>query len=405
MLLVGLLLATLVVAFLFEISGRRRATAVAVAAQLEERNLMLDLAVAEQERTDARFAAMVRSSSDLTTVVGADGTILYQSPSSLRLLGRTPQSLWRPTSPASSTLAIAWRGNAGLAYVNQEVGAARSFEFRLDTADGGHVVVEARITNLLDDPAVSGVVLNSRDVSERHRLEEELRHQAFHDTLTGLANRALFRDRPEQALARLERTAGVIGVLFIDLDEFKAVNDGRGHVTGDELLQAVAQRLRDMVRVGETMARLGGDEFGMLIEGSDPTYPLSVAERIRDTLQLPFLVRGAETYVHASIGVATTSNSLDSAGELLRHADVAMYAAKSTGKNRCQVFHPGLQDQVIGRLQLGVELARTVERTELVVHVPADRRSDTGGSWRRGSHALGPPPTGAPSARRFHPGG
>ncbi|HAM03413.1 MAG TPA: hypothetical protein DCQ30_14495 [Acidimicrobiaceae bacterium] len=366
-LLGGLLLSSLAVAVLFEISGRRRGRAVAVAAELEERNSMLDVAIAEQERTHARFAAMVRSSSDLTTVVDAEGIILYQSPSSTGLLGWDPDQLVGTsfTGLVRPDDRLVW--HRSMTYVVQEPDTQRSATWHLTTVDGADVSVETRITNLLDDPAVFGIVLNSRDVTERVRLEEELRHQAFHDSLTGLANRALFQDRLVHAAARLERTGEPISVLFLDLDDFKSVNDGRGHYTGDEVLRSVGDRLRQTVRAGDTLARLGGDEFAVLLEGADEATAVTTAGRVLEALQRPFPVAGTEAGIRASIGIVSPSEAPIDADDLLRDADIAMYAAKSAGKDQWAVFRPSLYDKVINRLQLETDLSRAIDNDELAV--------------------------------------
>jgi diguanylate cyclase (GGDEF)-like protein/PAS domain S-box-containing protein len=346
-LLIVLLVASVVVALLFELSGRRRV---------------------QRQRSDARFAAMVRSSSDLTTVVSADGTVVYQSPSLTRLLGRQPAEMvgtkfWELLDDGDL---VHW--HRVMASIERDPSGERSAEWRLRRADGCVVPVESRLTNLLDDPAVGGIVLNSRDVSERINLEQELRHQAFHDSLTGLANRALFHDRLEHALDRLDQMRGAVSVLFLDLDDFKAVNDGRGHGAGDDLLKAVAARLLHTIRTGDTLARLGGDEFAVLIESDDPSVPSSMAERILDTFHLPFPFAGGRAGIRASIGIATATDPGVNADELLRDADVAMYAAKDAGKCRYEWFRPGLHRQVINRFQLEADLARATENGELAVH-------------------------------------
>lgn len=366
-LLAVLLLTSLVGIVLFEISGRRRIQALTTAQQLEERNTMLDRAVDQRRRTDARFAALVRSSSDLITVISADGTIVYQSPSSKRLLGAAPESLVGTNFSDLVHDEDVVRWHRAVAYTSHDQQAERVTEWRLKATNGDLVPVETRTTNLLDDPAVAGIVLNSRDVSERNRLEEELRHQAFHDSLTGLANRALFLDRLEHAVSRLARSPGTLGVLFLDLDDFKAVNDGRGHGVGDDVLKATGERLLDTVRAGDTLARLGGDEFAVLLENTDPATAAAAADRILDALQLPLAVVAGGSGIRASIGVVTTSDSSVTPQELLREADIAMYSAKSAGKGRSVVFNPGLHHEVINRLQLEADLARAIEEDQLAI--------------------------------------
>jgi diguanylate cyclase (GGDEF)-like protein len=190
-------------------------------------------------------------------------------------------------------------------------------------------------------------------------------HQALHDSLTGLPNRALFLDRLTHALAR-RAGAGRVGVLFCDLDRFKTVNDSMGHAAGDQLLVAVAARLSECLRVGDTAARLGGDEFAILIEdvGSE-REALSVAERVADVLRAPIVIRGREVFVSSSIGIVVGNGAGE---ELLRNADVAMYRAKAEGKGCHALFEPSMRAEVLERIELEADLQRAVERDELVVH-------------------------------------
>ena len=350
------------------VSETRRARLATTVNDLEATNADLDRAVRLQKTTAQRFSAMVRSSSDLTTVVAQDGNIVYQSPSSSALLGRPPESLLGTpfvdvVHPHDVPL---W--SRALLQADMRRGSEVTQALRLGTIGGNFVSVETRLTNLVDDPAVTGIVLNSRDVSEHLRLEGELRHQAFHDTLTGLANRALFEDRLENALRRLPRTGGHLGVLFLDLDDFKAINDGRGHDVGDQLLRAVSDRLRTVVRAGDTLARIGGDEFAVLIESTDSGGAKETAERILDGLKAPIAMRNGHTAVRASIGVVSTPDADHSAQELLRDADVAMYSAKNAGKGRVEVFHAGLHEEVVSRLELELDLGRALDNDELAVH-------------------------------------
>ena len=175
------------------------------------------------------------------------------------------------------------------------------------------------------------------DITERRRLEDELRHQAFHDSLTGLANRALFADRLGHALER--RTEGFVGVLFFDVDDFKLVNDGLGHAAGDALLIEVARRLGELLRGGDTAARLGGDEFAVLLEQTTELEATNVADHIVSSFQAPFAVAGHQVSSRASIGISLGQPGSD-ATALLREADAAMYTAKGRGKGVWQVFDP-----------------------------------------------------------------
>ncbi|MHB8718935.1 MAG: putative bifunctional diguanylate cyclase/phosphodiesterase [Candidatus Dormibacteria bacterium] len=200
-------------------------------------------------------------------------------------------------------------------------------------------------------------------------LQEQVTHQAFHDSLTDLANRALFTDRIDHALQRRSRTGKTIAVLFIDLDDFKAVNDTLGHAAGDELLIGVAGRLRSALRRPDTAARLGGDEFSVLIEDiSLSSEAEMVADRIFSVLQEPFAIAGQEVLVHASIGVAMSEGHDDNAMRLMQQADVAMYAAKAAGKRRRVLFVPGMEETIVSRHRLRIDLERALLRDEFDVH-------------------------------------
>jgi len=204
------------------------------------------------------------------------------------------------------------------------------------------------------------------DMTERIALEEELRHQAFHDALTGLGNRALFRDRLEHALARQQRSRAALAVLSIDLDDFKAVNDAHGHVAGDRLLTEIGERLRGAVRPEDTAARMGGDEFSLLLEGVDGTEASAVADRVLLALRQPLLIEGTDTAVSASVGIAIAHGKLD-ATALLQRADVAMYEAKSAGKGRVEMYRAGMQARVVQRSEMAADLRLAAERGELFV--------------------------------------
>jgi diguanylate cyclase (GGDEF)-like protein len=196
---------------------------------------------------------------------------------------------------------------------------------------------------------------------------EDAMHQAFHDSLTGLPNRALFLDRLELAHARARRSGAPIAVLFMDLDSFKVVNDSLGHAAGDELLVLVAGRLRRCVRPADTAARFGGDEFAILLEDLDASNGARiVAQRILDSLREPFEISGQEVLVGASIGIASSAQA--GSDDLLRNADLAMYRAKRLGKARVQTFEPGMHAAVLERLELEVDLQHALDRGEIAVH-------------------------------------
>ena len=208
-----------------------------------------------------------------------------------------------------------------------------------------------------------------QSIARLTELQEQLSHQAFHDSLTDLANRALFSDRIDHALLRRSRTGKPVAVLFIDLDDFKAVNDTLGHSAGDQLLIGVAERLRGSLRRPDTAARLGGDEFAVLIEDIDQQSEAeAIAARVLTALEEPFTVAGQAVTVHASIGIAVSNTESDNASRLMRHADVAMYAAKSAGKHRQVLFVPGMEAAIVARHRLRADLERAVGADEFGVH-------------------------------------
>jgi diguanylate cyclase (GGDEF)-like protein len=210
--------------------------------------------------------------------------------------------------------------------------------------------------------------MNARDVSERARLEDELTHQAYHDGLTGVANRALFRDRLEQAIAIAARTQTPFAVLVVDLDGFKAVNDSLGHDAGDELLTAVARRFEDVIRPGDTIARFGGDEFGLLLDGAGEDPAVEVAHRLLGRLSEPLDIAGRQLSLGASIGVALHPRDGEGADDLVRRADVAMYAAKEAGRGRVETFRHELARELGESLGLEHELRQALQRGEFRVH-------------------------------------
>jgi diguanylate cyclase (GGDEF)-like protein len=208
-----------------------------------------------------------------------------------------------------------------------------------------------------------------RSIARLTELQEQLTHQAFHDSLTDLANRSLFGDRVEHALQRSERNGRAVAILFLDVDDFKGVNDTLGHSAGDELLIGVAQRLRQCLRSPDTPARLGGDEFAILLEDlDDPSESELVARRTLETLRRPFELTGHTINVRVSIGVAVADRNGDNASNLMRRADVAMYSAKGAGKDRYVVFAPGMESDIVGRHKLRSDLERALAEEEFLLH-------------------------------------
>ena len=345
-------------------SDALRTLAANVALSLESVTLSEDL---HRRRSEARFSSLVQHSSDLITVIEADSTITYQSPAVERVLGYGRSEL------AGSKLVALMDSHDAQSLLNL-VSAhydsnPEAVECRLRHANGNWIHFEVLSTNLLADPNVEGIVLNARDISERKALEKELTHQAFHDAVTGLANRALFTDRVNHGLARQVRDSMGLAVLFVDLDDFKTINDSLGHAYGDEVLRIVARRLQDSVRPMDTVARFGGDEFAILLEDVErPDYVAEVADRILTTLATTFTVEDRELFVSASIGIAILEGAeamTTQADDVVRNADVAMYLAKRDGKGAYRVFEPSMHEDVLDRLQLKGELQRAIEHHQL----------------------------------------
>src|SRR5204863_5891858 len=246
-----------------------------------------------------------------------------------------------------------------------------TFECSLEHLDGTSLKFEVQHTDLRHDEHVRGIVLNSRDVSERKAFEEQLAHQAFHDPVTGLANRALFSDRVEHALMRAQRGFPDIAVMFIDLDDFKTVNDSLGHAAGDHVLQEVARRLLIAVRPTDTVARFGGDEFAVLLESvKDSAQAADAAARILNALEIPLEIDGKQVFPRASVGICLVdrTSKTPEAAELLRNADVAMYMAKRDSKGSYRVFEPTMHELVVERLELRGELQQAIENDQLELH-------------------------------------
>lgn len=330
--------------------------------------------------SEARFRSLVQNASDAVIVLSADGAFQYISPSAERLLGYSPAEwLGRPAFIHVHPDDIA-RVAAGLEVVLANTAELEPIEFRYRHADGSWRHLEALATNLLDDPAVAGIVENVRDITDRKELEERLTYQAYHDPLTELPNRSLFADRLNRALAASEQP-GAVAVLFLDLDGFKVVNDSLGHSTGDALLAAVAHRLAGCLRPVDTIARIGGDEFAVLVTDTvGVVEATAIGERLLAAIQAPIAIEGRQFVVTASLGIARSS--ADVAGQtpddLLREADIALYQAKEAGKNCIAVFDPAMQASAIARLELERDLRGVVSRQELEVHYQPEVDLHTG---------------------------
>jgi diguanylate cyclase (GGDEF)-like protein/PAS domain S-box-containing protein len=331
--------------------------------------------------SEERFSSLVQHASDLITVLDADATVVYQSPSIERVLGYEPEEivgtrfdhLLDRTEKSRLLHLLA----DGAAYAGSET---EVLECSLRHRDGTLRQFEVLHTNLLQDEAVRGIVLNARDVSERKAFEEQLAHQAFHDPVTNLANRALFAERVRHAVARSRREDAGLAVIFMDLDDFKTINDSLGHAAGDEVLMEVAKRLATSIRTSDTAARFGGDEFAILLEDIESAQEAAdTAERILESLTAPLRLDQKELVVRSSLGISVVEGDVAAdSDELIRNADAAMYIAKRDGKGGYRLFEPAMHEGVLARLELRADLQRAIAGDQLELYYQPVVRLDDG---------------------------
>jgi diguanylate cyclase (GGDEF)-like protein/PAS domain S-box-containing protein len=319
-----------------------------------------------KRRFDERLTELVRRSSDMIAICDPQGVIRYASPSSEQMLGVAPGELigqrfddvLGPEAPAvrevfDKVFGVAASEQTAKFSIPQSGGEKRSFKMV--------------VANLCHVDSIRGITLNIRDISDATRLHDQLHTLAFHDSLTLLANRSLFTDRVHQALKHIADDM-TPAVLFIDLDNFKTVNDSLGHGAGDQLLRAFAHRLVQSTRAGDTVARLGGDEFAVLIDHAPgDEAAMAVARQILDACRQPFDIDGRPLRVGASIGVAM-SDRVSTVERLMRNADAAMYAAKSRGKGHAELFQPEMLRAARRRMRIENELATAIEEGQLEAH-------------------------------------
>jgi diguanylate cyclase (GGDEF)-like protein/PAS domain S-box-containing protein len=317
-------------------------------------------------RFDERLTELVRRSSDMIAICDSHGVIRYASPSSQQLLGEPPAGLigrrlddvLGPEAPHARAVF----DEVLLAPHSEQIAS-----FSIPQVDGEKRSFKMVVANLCHVPSIRGVTLNIRDVSDATRLNDQLRTLAFHDPLTLLANRSLFSDRVHLAIRHVE-DGMTPAVLFIDLDNFKTVNDSLGHGAGDQLLRGFAHRLVQCTRAGDTVARLGGDEFAVLVDhapGVDAA--MAVARQVIDCCRLPFQIEGQKVRVGASVGVAIADRA-SNVERLLRNADAAMYSAKSRGKGHAEIFEPSMLRAARRRIRIENELAVAIEKDQLEAH-------------------------------------
>lgn len=317
-------------------------------------------------RFDERLTELVRRSSDMIAICDADGTVRYASPSSEQLLGVRPGELAGKKiddvlGPEAANVRAAFDSVVAAAHSEQTA------KFSIPQAGGEKRSFKMVIANLCHVDSIRGLTLNIRDVTDAARLHDQLHTLAFHDSLTLLANRSLFTDRVHQALRHLA-DGMTPAVLFIDLDNFKTVNDSLGHGAGDQLLRGFANRLVQCTRPGDTVARLGGDEFAVLIDHAvNEEAAMAVARHVLDACRLPFEIEGRSLRIGASIGVAM-ADRVSTVERLMRNADAAMYAAKSHGKAHAEIFRPEMLRAARRRMRIENELAAAIDQGQLVAH-------------------------------------
>ncbi|HET7730108.1 MAG TPA: PAS domain S-box protein [Usitatibacter sp.] len=331
------------------------------------------------EASEARFRVLTESSLDLISVVDANGTILYQSPALRHLLGVDPvdtvgRNIAQLVHPDDLEHA-----NAAFRRIIETRQSNEPVEFRLRHRDGMWRTFESLGTNCLSNPHIQGVVFNSRDVTDRKVIQQRIQHLAYHDNLTGLPNRSLLQDRLAHSIARADRTSRKVAVLFIDLDNFKNINDTLGHDVGDELLRQVSRRLSECVRLEDTIARQGGDEFIVLLDALDDSRGASiVAQKILNSLRQPFLLGGTEQHVSGSVGISLFPEDGRDPQTLMRNADTAMFHGKSLGKNTYQYFTAQMNIAVKRRMTLESALRRAVMQKDFVLQYQPEINLETG---------------------------
>jgi len=368
------------------------------AAQLADANGRLEASVAAHGRTEARFRSLVQNASDLIVVTGPGGVVTYESPSAQRLLGRgiaerTGGSIFRVVHADDRE-----RARGAVAEVLAGPGKAARLDLRFLHQDGSARWMEVHLGNLTGDPSVGGLVWTCRDVSERVALESRLSREARVDALTDLGNRRHLRERLEQALAIARRERTPLGLMVVDLDDFKPVNDSLGHAIGDEVLAGAARRLRAAARGGDTCARLGGDDFAMVLPGAGAAESTAVAERVGASLSEPHRVGGVEILLGASIGVAVSAAGDEGPDELLRNADLAMHVARRRGGGH-ELFQPEMHAAMALNVAMRLDLRRAVERHEFFLEYQPVVSIATGGlvgvealvRWRHPERGVVPP--------------
>jgi PAS domain S-box-containing protein len=334
------------------------------------------------------FQLISENAADMIAVVDSEGHRLYNSPAYEKVLGYSPEEL-KATSSIEQVHPSDRQRLLEAAEKARRTGGGERLEYRIRHKDGSWRILESTASAIRNAKGeTTRLVIVNRDITERKRAEEMLAHSALHDGLTSLPNRTLFLDRLQHAFARSARhsTSHKLTVLFIDVDEFKIYNDSLGRAVGDQLLIQITQRLTSALRAvdtisrqvmskdadasmaSDTLARLGGDEFAVLLDDiQDPSDGIRVADRIQERLKVPFLVKGQEMVISASIGMALRTATCDQAEDLLRDAEIAMFRAKRAGKACCEVFDSAMHSSAVNRLRLETDLRKALELGEFRV--------------------------------------
>jgi diguanylate cyclase (GGDEF)-like protein/PAS domain S-box-containing protein len=322
----------------------------------------------ELRKSEAKFRTLVQTSPDAIIITDEQGKITFPGPGVERVLGRS----------ADAELGRSWfdlihpddqpRLQSAIEKTRQTAGSRITTEARISHADHGWRQAEVTITNLLEEKTVPGLVINLRDITERKALDDQLAHHALHDPLTGLVNRAVFRDRLHQSVARAARREHQPAIVLVDIDDFRHLNAGLGLPAGDGLLAAVAEQLRQCVRAGDTVARMSGDAFAILLEDTENEQsPALVAERVMAQLETVVLEKHPVP-LSASIGIASLTPGSQNPDDLLRNADTAMSEAKAAGKGRIAFYDRTRKGAIAGQLELQADLQRAIDRKEFVIH-------------------------------------
>jgi len=345
----------------------------------------LRAAQAQLEESEMRMHALVENSADVLILVEADGTVSYASPAVERVLGHPAGSLDRVDIMElvhPDDLTVAYELAASVAGERAAEGADDDSrprtELRVAHGDGSYRHLEVTAKNLLDNPAIEGIVLNATDITARVAATAQLEERAYHDDLTGLPNRALLIERLRDSLHRARERRLLVGVLFLDLDRFNVVNESLGHVAGDQLLNEVANRIKGVIRPGDVVARLGGDEFAVVISNMIRRGDAVVAaRRLRKALTQPIRIGEQTAVITTSIGIAI-ANGGEEPQDLLRDADTAMHRAKQKGRDLAVVFDDHLREQAVRRLEVENILRKALDKDALVVHFQPVLNTQTG---------------------------